>query len=184
MLELLTIINKFAETTEAAEPQGIAVLGIDIKVILLQAGTFLILFFIIKKFALEGIVSTLEQRRKTIDKGIDLGIEMEKKKAEFDEEVKKLHKQARVEADKIITNASKEAGDIVKQGEADASKKVDQMLADAEARIAREVAGATKQLEGEMLQLVSEATETIIGEKLDKTKDSSLIERALTRTRA
>ncbi|MCA9329548.1 F0F1 ATP synthase subunit B [Candidatus Saccharibacteria bacterium] len=180
MLELLTHIHRFAETT-TAEPEGIAVLGIDLKVILLQAGTFLILFFIIKKFALENIVSTLEQRRKTIDKGVDLGVEMEQKKAEFDKEVKKIHQEARAEADKIITSASKEADGIIKQGETDASKKIEQMLADAESRIDREVSKAKTHLKGEMLDLVSEATETIIGEKLDKSKDASLIDRALAR---
>lgn len=182
MLELLTHTIKFAETA-AAEPEGVAVLGIDIKVILLQAGTFLILFFIIKKFALESIVSTLEQRRKTIDKGIDLGVEMEKKKAEFDEEVKKIHQEARAEADKIIASASKEADGLIKQGEAQATKKIEQMMVDAEGRIEREVDKARRQLKTEMLSLVSEATEAIIAEKLDKTKDANIIERALAKVK-
>lgn len=183
MLEVLTKLNILAQTAEGAEPEGVAVLGIDIKVILLQAGTFLLLFFIIKKFALESIVSTLEQRRKTIDKGVDLGVEMEKKKAEFDEEAKKLHQQAQAEADKIIAGASKEADEIMRKGEEDANKKIEKMMVEAESRIDREVDKAKDQLKGEMLSLVSEATEVIIGEKLDKNKDSSLIERALTKVR-
>ena len=44
--------------------------------ILAQAATFLVLFFVIKKFALDGIVSTLEKRRKTIDDGVRLGREI------------------------------------------------------------------------------------------------------------
>ena len=44
----------------AAEKEGIAVLGIDPKAIILQAGTFLLLFLLVKKFALRGIVDTLE----------------------------------------------------------------------------------------------------------------------------
>lgn len=183
MLELLTHFTKFAEAA-AAEPEGVAVLGIDIKVILLQAGTFLILFFIIKKFALENIVSTLEQRRKTIDKGIDLGIEMKKKKSEFDGEIKKLQQAARAEADNILVQAHQEAGEIIKAGEVMATTKADGVMKDASARIEREMQTARKELRGEMLSLVSEATEVIIGEKLDAKKDGNLIERALSRVRA
>ncbi len=183
MLELLTTITHFAEAA-TEEKSGIAVLGIDVKVILLQAGTFLLLFLIIKKFALKNIVSTLEQRRQTIDKGVELGLEMEKKKAEFDEELKKLHIAARSSADEIIANANKEAGDIIKAGESSAASKVDQMLKDAEARIEREMSKARADLKHEMLGLVAEATEVIIEEKLDAKKDESLIGRALAKVRA
>lgn len=182
MLELLTHITRFA--SEAVEEKsGAAVLGIDFKVILLQAGTFLLLFFLIKKFALKGIVSTLEQRRVTIDKGVDLGLEMEKKQGEFNEELKKLHAKARETADEIITAANKEANEIIKSGELSATKKVDQMLKDAENRIEREMSKARTELKHEMLSLVAEATEVIINEKLDAKKDASLIGRALARVR-
>ncbi len=183
MLELLTTFTTLANTA-TEEKTGIAVLGIDVKVILLQAGTFLLLFLVIKKFALEGIVSTLEQRRQTIDKGVELGLEMEKKKAEFDEELKKLHVKARESADTIIATANKEASDIIKAGEASATKKVDQMLKDAEGRIEREMGKARTQLKDEMLSLVAEATEVIIDEKLDSKKDAGLIGRALAKVRS
>lgn len=182
MLELSTIIRFAAEAAE--EKTGFAQLGIDPKAILLQAGTFLILFLLIKKFALKSIVETLERRRQTIDKGVELGIAMEKKKGEFDEELKKLQQEAREHADKIIAGANKEAGEIIKASEDTAAAKAEQMLKDAEARIEREMVNARKELRKEMLTLVAEATEVIIDEKLDKQKDAGLIERALGRLRA
>lgn len=182
MLEFSTLLQFGA--TAAEEKTGFALLGIDPKAIILQAGTFLILFLLIKKFALKGIVETLEQRRKTIDKGVELGVAMEKKKGQFDEELKQLHHEAREQADLIIAGANKEASDIIKAGEASATKKVDQMLKDAQARIDREMNKARQDLRKEMLGLVAEATEVIIDEKLDAKKDASLIERALTRMRA
>lgn len=177
---LLTVVASEA----AAEKSGIAVLGIDPKAIILQAGTFLLLFLIVKKFALRGIVDTLEKRRQTIDKGVALGIAMEKQKAEFDDEVKKLQHEARAQADTIIAEANKEAGQIIKAGEESATAKVNQMLKDAEGRIEREMSQARQQLKQDMLNLVAEATEVIIEEKLDTKKDASLIDRALGRLRA
>jgi len=95
-----------------------------------------------------------------------------------------MQHKARIEADKILTGAQTEASQIIKEGEANAAKKVDQMLKDANARIEREMQTARKELRGEMLALVSEATEVIIDEKVDAKKDASLIERALARVRA
>lgn len=168
----------------AAEKEGIAVLGIDPKAILLQAGTFVLLFLIIRKFALPGIVETLEKRRMTIDQGVDLGIEMQNAKEKFDDELKGMQKQARVAADEIISVARKEASEIIKEGEAVAVKKADGILEEAEKKIGQEMEAARKALSKEMLALVSEATEVIIGEKVDAKKDASLIERALAKVRA
>jgi F-type H+-transporting ATPase subunit b len=168
----------------AAEKEGIAVLGIDPKAIILQAGTFVLLFLILKKFALRGIVDTLEKRRTTIDKGVALGIEMQSAKEGFDKELTAMQAKARQQADKILAQAHTEAGDIIKAGEASAAKKVDSMLADAKVRIDREMQSAKRDLQAEMLSLVSEATEVIISEKLDAKKDASLIARALSKVRA
>jgi F-type H+-transporting ATPase subunit b len=169
---------------EAAEKEGIAVLGIDPKAIVLQAGTFVLLFLILKKFALRGIVDTLEKRRTTIDKGVALGIEMQSAKEKFDEELKGMQHKAKAQADEILAQAQKDATQIIKEGEESAAKKVDGMLKDATARIEREMQTARKELRGEMLALVSEATEVIIDEKVDAKKDASLIERALAKVRA
>ncbi len=179
----LTLLTQLA-STEAEEKTGIAVLGIDPKAILLQAGTFILLYLIIRKFALKKIVTTLEQRRETIDKGVELGVEMQRQKEFFDEDFKRMQKDARVTADEIIAEANKEAGQIIKAGEESAAQKVATMLKDAEARIEREMAKARKDLQADMLALVAEATEAILEEKLDDKKDASLIQRALAKVRA
>lgn len=175
------MLSQFAA---ASEKEGIAVLGINPKIILLQGGVFLLLFFIVKKFALTNIVNTLEERRKTIDSGIELGVSMKKKHAEFEEEIEKLHAKARSDADAIIASANKESDSIIRAAEESAAKKVEIMLKDAEGRIGREMDKARKNLRGEMLNLVSEATEILISEKVDAKKDASLIERALNKVRA
>lgn len=179
----LITINLLASAT-AEEKTGVAVLGIDLKAILLQAGTFLILFFLIKKFAMEKIVNQLEKRRQTIDQGVELGLQMEKKQSEFEEKLKKLESKARHEASEIIEASRKESAEIILQSHKDASEKADRMLSDAKSRIDTEIDIARKELRGEMLGLVAQATELIIEEKLDSKKDASLIERALGRIKA
>jgi F-type H+-transporting ATPase subunit b len=160
---------------EATQPEGIAALGIDPWAILAQAVTFLVLFLLIKKFALGKIVATLETRRKTIDKGVLLGIEMEKEKTHLDEEVEKLLQQARAEADKIIAGGQTEAGEIIKQAEEDAKRKADALLATAHNQISEDIERAKHELKKEMVDLVAVATGAVIREKVDAKRDGNLI---------
>jgi F-type H+-transporting ATPase subunit b len=166
----------FANTEEAG---GIAALGIDPLAIVAQAVTFLLLFFVIKKFALEKIINTLEERRKTIDKGVHLGIKMQEEKQKFDEEADKILQSARKEADKIIAGGHQEAGEIIKEAENVATRKTDAMLVDAQAKIDDQIKKARVQLEQDVLSLVAEASSVVLREKVDAKKDAAILERAI-----
>ena len=113
----LTILAATEGGAGAEEASGIGALGIDPLAILAQALTFLVLFVIIKKYALEKIVNSLEKRRKTIDDGVRLGRQMEAEKEKLEEKVDATLKKARAEADKIISAGHEEAGGIIKQAE-------------------------------------------------------------------
>lgn len=172
MVDITMLITIFASTEEVS---GIGALGIDPLAILAQAATFLLLFFIIKKFALTKIVTSLEARRKTIDDGIRLGREMEAEKEKLDEKVKATLKEARLESDKIIAASHEEAGSVIKEAEDVANRKADTMLADAHTKIEEDIEKARLGLEKEMRGLVAEATEAIIRTKLDSKADEKLL---------
>lgn len=174
---LTTLLTTFASTAE--ESQGIAALGLDPIAIIAQAITFLVLFFVIKKFALDGIVKTLEERRKTIDKGVELGYEMEREKTKLDEQVAAALQETRKEADKIIAAAHEEAGEIMREAESTATRKTDQMIIDAQNKIAQDIADVKKGVEKEMRVLVADLTAKVLGEKLDAKKDAALLDKAL-----
>lgn len=169
-------VHTTESTAHEEESQGIAALGIDPFAIGAQALTFLVLFFIIKKYALSAIVSNLETRRKDINRGLRLTAEMDKQKAELDERVDAALKEARKDADAIIAEANTESGRIIRQAEESASRKADDMLMAAEGKIEREIAEARKGLRIEMAALVSEATEAILRTKLTVESDRKLVE--------
>lgn len=180
-MDILYILTSFGAEQEV---QGIGALGIDILAIVAQTATFLVLFFIIKKFALEKIIKTLEKRRTTIDDGVRLGREMEAEKEKLDEAVAKAMHDARLEADKVIAAARVESAEIIKAGEAATTRKTDALIADAHAKIDDDIAAARTSLEHDMRVLVAQATEVIIQEKLDAKKDESLIKRAFAKVGA
>lgn len=179
---MIQIITTLLAATEA-EPEGIAALGIDPLAILAQGATFLLLFFIIKKFALGKIVTTLEDRRKTIEGSLDKAEELNKQNAEAEKRVNALLHEARKESEEIINKSHEEAGSIITAAEDKAGEKAEKIIRDGEARIQAEVLRAREELKKETLELVSRATSVVLGEAVDSKKHEQLIKKALSETR-
>ena len=171
----------FVFAVAEAQTTGIGALGISPKAFVVQLITFVFVFILLRKFAFKPIGKLLEERRKTIDGGVKMGLEMEKEKAKLDTEVARKMREARLEADKIIANAHKDARDVVREAEKSASRKTEAMLSDAEVRIEAETERAKMALEKDIIGLISEATEAIVGEKVDMAKDGEIIDKILKR---
>ena len=77
----------------AEEVEGIAALGIDPVAILLQSGTFLILFILIRRFALDKINKNLTDRRNKIDESIENAEVVEQRLKDVAEETAKSLKE-------------------------------------------------------------------------------------------
>jgi len=177
---MITVLTQFA----ADDSGGIGALGIDSKALIIQLVTFLLAFLVLKKFAFEPIVKMMEQRRQTIEQGVELGEQMKKDQVALEAKVDETIRKARKEADGIIAAAQETSRDTVREAEAKAQEKAAGVLKDAEERIKTETQQARKKLEGELVGLISDATEAIIGEKVDAKKDAALIDRALQEQKA
>ncbi len=181
----MNLLNTFAAGAKdgaeaaASSSEGIGALGLSLPAIIASAITFIVLFFVIKKYALEGIVANLEKREKDINRGLHLTAELDKQKAELDERVEELLAKARKEADGIIAEAHTESGTIVKSAEDAANNRAEEIMRAAEGKIEREIDEARKGLKTEMAGLITEATESILQEKLDAGSDRKLVERYL-----
>jgi F-type H+-transporting ATPase subunit b len=169
--------HEAAEAASGGSP--LAALGVDLKSFIFQIITFILVLVLLKRFAFKPISQKLAERRKTIDDGVRMGLRMEKEKAKLDEEVAKTLRAARHEADQIIAAAHKDAREVIRDAEKAAQRKVDAMLADADERISEDAAQSRKKLEKDLVGLVSEATETIVGEKVDAKRDAELVAKAL-----
>lgn len=171
-------------TNFAAETSGIGALGIDGKAFVIQLITFLLAFLVLKRYAFKPITKVLDERRETIEGGVKLGEEMKKENEKLEAKIAKILQETRTEADSIIASAQDSARQTVREAEDKAREKAVGILKEAESRIDQDTARARKQLEKELVGLVSDATEAIIGEKVDAKKDAQLIERALKEQRA
>lgn len=171
------------ETTQATaapeEHKSGGILGFSVEAFVFQLITFVLIFALLKKFAFDRIVKMLDKRHKTIEAGVKHGLEMEKERAHMQEQTAKIVREARHEADAIIGDAQKEGRELVREAEKSAHKKSEAMLVDAEARINEEARQAKHRLEKDIAGLVSEATEAVVGEKVDAKKDAAIIDKAV-----
>jgi len=83
-----------------------------------------------------------------------------------------------------VADAQSAARDTQRDAEEKAAKKAAIIVEEGKNRGEQEVARARKALESDLAGLISDATEAIIGEKIDAKKDASLIDRALKESRA
>ncbi|HPG37276.1 F0F1 ATP synthase subunit B [Candidatus Saccharibacteria bacterium] len=166
-------------TNFASESAGGNALGINGSAFLIQLVTFGLAFWVLKKFAFGPILSILAKRRETIEAGVSLGEEMRQERAMVAEKSEAALKAARAKADAIVADAEAAARDRVRASEEEAAKKAAIIVKEGQARGEQEVVRARKAFQGELVGLVSDATEAIIDEKVDAKKDAQLIDRAL-----
>lgn len=168
------LVTQFGDSSS-----GIGALGLNLTSFLIQLGTFIIAFLVLRKWAFAPILKVLKQRRDTIEQGVTLGEEMKKQQAELEQKVAQALREARAEGDKIIAEASERGRQSIADAEAKAKEKSESLIAAAEDRIDQNIKLARSQLEKELSGLVADATEAVVGEKVDLKKDAALIDKAL-----
>lgn len=175
------MFSLFAQT--ASNPNLFQALGIDGKLLIEQAIAFLLLVALLRKFVYPVLIKSIDERRSAIE----AGQENAKKSAELLEEteakVAKMLKEARGNADDVLKRATTEAAGIVSDAEDKAKMRAEQIVKDAHSQLEADVAKARQALKRDTVQLVAMATERIIHEKVDSSKDTQLIDRALSEER-
>ncbi|MGH7196343.1 MAG: F0F1 ATP synthase subunit B [Candidatus Saccharimonadales bacterium] len=170
------ILGQFAEAEASG---GIAALGLNWQSFLFQLITFVIVLLILRQFVFKKLVTTLEDRRLTVEKSIEHAAETEAKLKQAEEKIAKMLARARDQADEVVGASHKEAAGIVEAAESKAVKRAEHIVKEAKSQMDVEITKARAALKAETAQLVMVATERIIKEKLDAKKDAALIDDAL-----
>ena len=167
---MIVSLTQFADSSS-----GIGALGIDGKALVIQLVTFVLVFLVLKRFAFKPIVKIMEHRRETIEKGVELGQQMQKEKDELEAEVAEtLHKAVPMPI-KSSPTPQRQPRAIRRRRCPQQSRR---LVAQADDRIKQDEARARASLLKDLL-VWSEATEAIIDEKVDDKKDADLIDKAL-----
>ncbi len=167
----------YLAATEQAS--GIGALGLDIKSIIFQMVAFVLVVWILKRFALNKLLAVIDARREELKAGLDrsaaakLELEQAAKRAES------IYAQARDEAEVITSNARDEAEGIATAIEKKAHEKAARTEADAREQLAQDAARVREELKAEAAKLIATASGVLLDERLDSNRDKELIAEAI-----
>lgn len=168
-----------AEDAHGGSEGAASILGVDVVSLGLQVVTFVLVFLLLRRYAYDPLIGVLESRRKTIEEGLQTAQKMEQREAASQAEREQLLAKAREEANDIMDQSRAQAEELLHKAEADAKFRSEQLMEQSRAQIEHEAKQARAALRDEATELVVAATEKVLGEKLDATKDSELVQRAI-----
>ena len=173
------VIQFAAEAAHQADTGLVGALGIDGKLLLLQSLAFLVLVFILGKFVYPYLIKAIDDRRASIEEGMQNARKAEEELRKAEEKVAEIIRGARAEADDMLAHTQKEASTIIEAAEAKAVKRAEHIVEQAQADMHNELTAARDALKQETAQLVALATERIIKQKVDAKSDAQLVAAAL-----
>ncbi len=150
-------------------------LGVEWKLLLAQIVNFVILFLVLKKFLYKPLINLMNKRREKIIDGLEKAEKGEEEFKKIQEIREKELAKIQKEAETIIVKA-KEIGDekqqeILKEAEGKTRKIIDE----AKGRIEIEKEKMLKEVRQDIANLVVNATEKVLKEKIDEKKEGKLI---------
>lgn len=153
-------------------------IGFDWQVAVANLVNFLIIYWILKRYAFKPIKETIAKRQAKINEGLDSAQAAETELRLAKDKGEEITKEARMEANVIISKA-KEAGDaMIAKSEADAKTKADEMIARAETAISQEKVAAEKELRSKAADLVASGVQKILQEEVTSERSQALSQKA------
>ncbi len=143
--------------------------------IITQIIGFLIVFWILKRFAWKPLLGVMEERRRRIasefERIEELSREADQRREEYETRIQKIEEEARERINKAVNEGRKVAAEIQENARRDAGKIREKARATTEIELAK----AKQELRDEVVRLTIMATEKIIHERLDDEKHRALI---------
>lgn len=154
-------------------------IGFDWQVALANLINFLIIYWILSRYAFKPIQAIIEKRQQAITEGLgqakaaETELMMAKQKAEG------IVSEAKQEANSLVASA-KERGDVlVEEAQKRAHQEEERIILDGSKRVAEERAQAEASLQKQAAVLVATGVRNILGESMSKEQDESITKQSI-----
>lgn len=141
--------------------------------------TFLVLVALLAKFAWKPLLTALDTRQLTIQKALDDAAKAKVELERVSQESAQIIRQARVEADQIISMSRGDAERLREEMRQKARAEADGIVKNAERQIQLETARALQQIRHEAADLSVAIASKLIQRNLSKEDNEKLIDQAL-----
>ena len=154
-----------ASLTDTA--QGIVeTFGIDWPMLIAQAINFLIVAFVIWKFAFKNILSTIKEREKQISDSLKNADRIKLELEQTEKQQQETLQEASLEAKKTISSAQEQAKAFIESQKEDARKQADEIIAKAKAAMEQERERVLQEAREEIASLVVLTTSKVLSKDL------------------
>jgi len=140
---------------------------------------FLIVYFVLRKYAFGRIQGILDKRREHIQHAIEAADEARDEAQKLLEEHRKLIAEARGQGEAILAEARKTRESMEQRMRDETEAERQRRLEETRKEIAAETARALEQIRAEVADLTLEATSRVVGRTLDAKRDRQLISDAI-----
>lgn len=137
----------------------------DIGLFFWSAIVFLILLFLLSRFAWGPIMAGLREREESIEKALQQAEEAKKEMAKLTAQNEQLLAEARAKRDELIKDAQKQATTIIESARAEASAKAAKDLEDARNLIQSERAKAVAEIKNIVADVSLTIAEKLVAQK-------------------
>jgi F-type H+-transporting ATPase subunit b len=136
---------------------------------------FLVLLFLLKKFAWKPMLAAVNDREQAIEESIQLAQKTQGEMKQLQAQNESLLKEARIERDKMIKEAADTSKRIIAEAKESASEQSNKIVADAQVVIKSEKQAAIAELKTQMAAFSLEIAEKVIrGELSSSDKQKAL----------
>ncbi len=140
----------------------------EIGLIVWTTVTFVILLFLLTKFAWKPILSAVKQREENIEEALKAADRAKKEMEALKADNEKLLNEARIERDAMLKEARETKDKIIAEAKEKASQEADRIIQDARQSIQHEKMAAITELKNQVAELSIEIAEKILKEELSK----------------
>lgn len=157
----------------------LAKLGVDWKLLLAQVVNFLVLLWVLRRFAYRPMLEFLEKRTEKIESGLRDAKLAAEKLAEIEAKEREVLDEARKESVAMIARARESAEKTAEKIMIESREESERVLNETRKKIAVERESMRTDMKQELAGLVLLATEKVLNEKLKSADDAELIRKAV-----
>ena len=141
---------------------------------------FLVLLFLLKKFAWGPIMTSIKEREMSISTSLAMAKQTQEEMKRLQADNEKLLKEARIERDAILSEANKIKDNIINEAKSKAQVEADRIVESALENIENEKRAALTEIKTQVAELSIEIAEKVLGAELsDKKKQGDLVQAQL-----
>jgi len=154
-------------------------LGLNLQSLILNTLAFLVIAAVLGKYVYPSLVKALDAKKDELEGAARMEQDAKKSLDQAENKAGDVVREARRAADEILASAKADATAQIESARTKASEQAERLVAEAREQLSRDVLAARKELKTETAKLVASAAGAVLGEKLDGSKATELINRSL-----